>query len=523
MANPDGIAVTTAPTDRQVRELLWREIRNLYNKAPALFAGKLGRTRLELNPKTFAIGLSTDVPEQFQGFHSGNILFVVDEASGVAEDIYEAIEGSMTTGNARLLLIGNPTRRSGTFFEAFHARASLWEQIHISAFDTPNLSEQDPTALEKGHIPGLPTKEFVQHAAKNWGPKSPLYQIRVLGEFPSHGIDTLISLTYLTRATNRSNPANYPGAPPPDAPVFAPNSPNPTGQPPSSLSNTDGPLGPATNADQNQNDPPSVATAGARCNVPLRGPITTIAAILRLPEDERQPITLGVDVARYGDDRTAICIRYGDSVLEIQTYEHDNTMVTAGRVAALINELDPEQVNIDDIGIGSGVVDRLEELGFKCVNGVNVGARATDPERYANVRAELYDNLRSLFENEKITIPNDRELIGELSSIKYSFQSSGAMLMQPKNELRKHGLPSPDRSDALALAFAPPPAPVVNNYRIFTETTIERAEREYREKLVAGTVTDADELTISERRRIARRRALSHDDGCDCSDCRDYL
>jgi hypothetical protein len=188
-------------------------------------------------------------------------------------------------------------------------------------------------------------------------------------------------------------------------------------------------------------------------------------------------------------------------------------MVTTGRVAALINELNPEVVNIDDIGVGAGVVDRLEEQEFKCVRGINVGAKASDPERYANMRAELYDNLRSLFENEKITIPDDRELIGELSSIKYTFQSSGAMLIQSKNELRRHGLPSPDRSDALALAFAPGPEPEVNNYRMWSETTTEREEREYWEKVVAGTVTDADELTISERRRIARRKELSRDDG----------
>ena len=211
MAHPTGITVTTAPTDRQVRELLWREIRGLYLRNSALIAGTLSRTSLELSHGHFAIGLSTDVPEQFQGFHSGNILFVVDEASGVSEDIYEAIEGSMTTDQARLLLIGNPTRRSGTFYEAFHARRNLWHNIHISALDTPNLNlEIESPTGPPGHsgigpIPGLPTPEWVAEAAKNWGPKSPLYQIRVLGDFPSHGTDNLIGLTYLEGAARSSS------------------------------------------------------------------------------------------------------------------------------------------------------------------------------------------------------------------------------------------------------------------------------------------------------------------------------
>ena len=108
-----------------MRDVLWREIRRAYRKNEDLIAGKILRTTLELGDKHFAQGLSTDTPERFQGFHEGNILFVVDEASGVDEEIYEAIEGCMTSKRARLLLIGNPTRRSGTFYEAFHGERAL--------------------------------------------------------------------------------------------------------------------------------------------------------------------------------------------------------------------------------------------------------------------------------------------------------------------------------------------------------------------------------------------------------------
>ena len=140
--------------------------------------GKLLRTTLELDDKHYAQGLSTNTPERFQGFHEGHILFVVDEASGVREGIFEAIEGSMTSDHARMLLLGNPTALSGYFYEAFHRRRSLWRTIHISAFDTPNLVD------DKVGMPNLVTPKWVEDAKVNWGEDSPMYQIRVLGGLP---------------------------------------------------------------------------------------------------------------------------------------------------------------------------------------------------------------------------------------------------------------------------------------------------------------------------------------------------
>ncbi len=155
-----SIAITTAPTNHQVRDLLWREIRRIYTRNAALIGGEITKTGLDIAERNYAIGLSTDAPERFQGFHEGNILFVVDEASGVSEDIYEAIEGCMTSAGARLLLIGNPTRRSGTFFRAFHEERALWYQIHISAPETPNL------VSDADFMPGLVTRKWVDEAAR---------------------------------------------------------------------------------------------------------------------------------------------------------------------------------------------------------------------------------------------------------------------------------------------------------------------------------------------------------------------
>nr|BDD48183.1 hypothetical protein 8 [Desulfobacterales bacterium] len=202
-----AIAITTAPTERQVKELLWREIRDLHRGSASTIGGTLTHTGLDIAPGRYARGFSTDAPERFQGFHDDNILFVVDEASGVSEEIFEAIEGSMTTDGARLLLIGNPNNRYGTFFDAFHSRRSLWHTIHISAFDTPNVRTSTKDNVESGSgnhsIPGLVRPRWVDEAARQWGRDHPVYQVRVLGEFPSQAEDTLIPLHLVEQAMGR--------------------------------------------------------------------------------------------------------------------------------------------------------------------------------------------------------------------------------------------------------------------------------------------------------------------------------
>ena len=89
MSYDNAIVITTAPSERQVREILWRELRNLYAPIRDIIGGKLTRTRLEFSPKRYAYGFSTNTEDRFQGFHSGNILVIVDEASGVDEFIYQ--------------------------------------------------------------------------------------------------------------------------------------------------------------------------------------------------------------------------------------------------------------------------------------------------------------------------------------------------------------------------------------------------------------------------------------------------
>ena len=151
MSFPDSLVITTAPTEHQVRDVLWREIRRVYHGNEHLIGGKLLRTSLELGDKHYAQGLSTNTPERFQGFHEGNILFVVDEASGVREGIFEAIEGSMTSDHARMLLLGNPTALSGLFLRGVPPAAEpLADDSHIGV-GNPERERGKGTDAEPRH------------------------------------------------------------------------------------------------------------------------------------------------------------------------------------------------------------------------------------------------------------------------------------------------------------------------------------------------------------------------------------
>lgn len=170
--------ITTAPTWSQVEQLLWREISQRHSQIKGGF-GTLYKTMLEVDKNWVAMGLSTDNAERFQGHHHDRLLLVVDEASGVDETIYEASMGYMTAEGARMLLIGNPTKTSGTFYRAFKPESG-WERIHISAFDTPAFTGE---TVPKEVLRSLVTKEWVADAKIQWGEDSSAYKIRVLGEF----------------------------------------------------------------------------------------------------------------------------------------------------------------------------------------------------------------------------------------------------------------------------------------------------------------------------------------------------
>ena len=194
---PGAIALTTASTQRQVRYVLWRTLHGLLNRAPIKLGGALHDTELRLGDQWFALGLSTDQPDRFQGFHAPRVFVVIDEPGAIPEPVFAAIEGVLASGHTRLLMIGNPTQPRGPFFDAFHGQNGF-RAFRISAFDTPNLID-GPSATEAPR-PELVSRDWVETRRQLGGESSDLYRSRVLAEFPTAGADQLFPLSLIDTA-----------------------------------------------------------------------------------------------------------------------------------------------------------------------------------------------------------------------------------------------------------------------------------------------------------------------------------
>lgn len=201
LRQPEARVVTTAPTWRQVRSLLWHEINQLYNGAAFPLGGVCLQHELRLPDGRYAIGLSTkpEDPEAFQGHHAKNILLVYDEASGIEQPIFDAGEGYLTTAGAKTLLIGNPTQPSGEFYDAFH-RNEGYHRIHISYKDLPAFTGEAVSDAVADHLTG---REWVEQQRKRYGENSPAFAVKVLGDFSEESDDTVFGLKGVENAQAR--------------------------------------------------------------------------------------------------------------------------------------------------------------------------------------------------------------------------------------------------------------------------------------------------------------------------------
>ena len=166
------------------------------------------------------------------------------------------------------------------------------------------------------------------------------------------------------------------------------------------------------------------------------------------------PLVVGIDPAISNNDRTAIIRRKGRYAYNLETHLNLNTMELVGAIRRIIDKERPHKVCIDCIGIGAGIYDRLREIGYEMVEGVNVARSANDKDKFRNLRAELWHDMREwLAQETPVQIPDSDELLGDLTSLGYKFDSSGRLQIESKDDLRKRGMKSPDTADALALTF----------------------------------------------------------------------
>ena len=164
---------------------------------------------------------------------------------------------------------------------------------------------------------------------------------------------------------------------------------------------------------------------------------------------------IGVDVARYGDDETVLIHRHGPKVTEIEVYEKQDIVATAGRVMQMHERHPKSTINVDAGGIGGGVIDILNSNGCYA-NEVHFGGTPYDKEHFSDWASEaMAGTLEARFREGDIQLPVDDVLSAQLSARKYGFTKKGQVKIESKDEMKKRGLQSPDRADALMLAFAP--------------------------------------------------------------------
>lgn len=378
-AYPGSIVLTTAPTFNQVANILWRNVGAAAAASRRPLLGRPLTTRYEISPDWYGLGFKAEdtKADRFQGFHAENALVVIDEAAGVVDAVYEALDAVMTSEAARMLLIGNPTNPTGTFYDAFHAARDLYHTITIAADDTPNMREGRTVR------PYLITQQWIDDAVAKHGEASPYVEARVHARFPQVGDNNLIPLAWIEAANARS------------------------------------------------------------------------------VEEPTGALEAGLDVARFGGDQNALCVRHGAKVVHESAWSGIDTMQTVGRVRSILADFPPvSALKVDVIGVGAGVADRLREGGYPVVD-VNVSRAASAPREFASLRHELWWALREQFREGTIAGPIDDTTMGQLSSVRYRYDSSHSRpVVESKDDMKKRQLRSPDRAEAMMLAFTTPVRPV---------------------------------------------------------------
>ena len=370
--------VCTAPTRQQLNDVLWSEIDKWRSKSPLLMELLTWtKTYIYMNGHSnrwFAVAKTASEPENMQGFHEENMLFIVDEASGIDEPIMEAILATLSGGNNKLLMCANPTKTTGTFFDSHHINRALYKCHRVSSLDSSRTN-----------------KENIEAFIKKYGAESNVVKVRVYGDFPTQEDDVFIPLSLVEASITRE-----------------------------------------------------------------------------LPDNDVGKITLGVDVARYGDDETIIAQKVGGKVSLPVIAHGQNLMRTVGDIVITYRKLLKENPGykgvitayIDDTGLGGGVTDRLEEVKREEnltrleIVPINFGMKPPQDGsdlKFQDITTYMWANVKDMLESEQLFIENDEELVAQLTVRKYQITSNGRIALESKKAMKERGIKSPDRADAVAL------------------------------------------------------------------------
>lgn len=425
----------TAPTDRQVKNIMMPEISRLFNRAKkkgVLLPGRLNVYDIRTDSEEwFLTGFkaSEHDHEAWSGFHAVNTMFAITEATGISDDTFDAIEGNLQ-GNSRILLVFNPNRKVG--YAAKSQKGERWSKFRLSSLSAPNVLEK------KIVIPGqvdynwvldkldlwctkLGVDEKIDEAQDDfefegiWYRPEDVFRKKVLGKFPKVDEDSLIPEQWIESAQER----------------------------------------------------------------------WVLYHKTKRVEQYPSPLRLGVDVAGMGRDSSVFCFRRGTIV---EKYNSSNSggqadhMEVAGRVVNVLKHEPNALAFIDTIGEGAGVYSRTKELGFESrALSCKYSESATDSSdkpltdvtgqyTFANMRAYLFWAVRDwlnprnyppgTLEQNKPMLPTGDRFTEEATEITWKFQSNGSIIIEPKEDIKARLGRSTDEFDALANTFYPNAAPI---------------------------------------------------------------
>lgn len=432
---PAGLAriTTTATNYRQVSNILWPYIRRTHLQY-GLVGQILRSPRWQIGDELIADGFSAAQSDETatQGMHAnGEFLLVVDEAGGISDTLGRAFNALLTNDDAHALVIGNaPTDREGSWFEKIAQEGSGWHVIKISAFDTPNFTDEEtdyctvcPPTIERHRVrKHLTSPSWVKQVEEEFGADSAFYIARVKAEFPKNITSKTLPLTWLESAQEKRDSIDG-------------------GEPP----------------------------------MPLETWLETV--------DKKKPIRLGVDVASSGGDELAVSWVAGlDGWVSATT---SGPAIAKPRDAAMfiLDEIqraeawhdkygikEPVRVKYDAIGIGwamGGILEEYRDQGRHAAElvPVNVAQQASEPEKYQNQRAEMWWGLREWItpptnEDGTLGTPLARLFIGmrelaQLNGPTFNVRN-GRIVIESKDSMRARRLRSPDRAESLLLGYFEP-------------------------------------------------------------------
>jgi len=409
----EAFVITTAPTNPQVKVILWKEIGRVHQKGQ--LDGRTTQTEWKMpvgsKEEIVAMGRKPNdySPTAMQGIHAPYVLALVDEANGVRGAIWESIDSLIANDGSKICEFGNPDDPSGEFYD--HCKpGSGYNVVQIGAFDTPNFTGEPMPDIVLKQLIGY---TYVEEKRRKWAPRWRWNDTRTAC-LPPEG----------EKEEDTANPMWFSKV-----------------------------LGRF----------PTKADGGGLI------PITWIKAAQIRELQPGSPVELGVDVGGGGDE-SSVCVRRGNVYRIRRTDSDPDTMSQCGKVIDDMHDTGATAVKIDKLGIGWGMVNRGKELNHPFF-GINVGegADALNPDdeedaeasddRFVNLKAQLCWNVRNLFERGEIDIDaEDDDLAAELAGVRYTRRSDGKIkILDKRKDVNGRRIASPNRFESLMLAAAPVP------------------------------------------------------------------